>query len=177
MSSIVCQTYISPLGSLNIGVFDDQLCLLDWTYRKKRLQIDRRVQSFCNASFENGMHELISETIVQLQDYFNGDRTSFDLPLLHCGSDFQQSVWKDLMTIPYGETMSYSSLSRKRNNPKSIRAVAGANGANAIAIIVPCHRVIASNGALTGYAGGLKAKEQLLKLERIDLSHGQQSLF
>jgi len=177
MSNIICKTYQSPVGSLNIGVFNDQLCLCDWTYRKMRSSIDKRVQSFFEATFESGDHDLIAETIHQLSEYFEGKRQTFNLPLLFSGTEFQQSVWTDLTQIPYGETMSYGSLSRKRNNPKSIRAVAAANGANAISIIVPCHRIIGSDGALTGYAGGLPAKEKLLKLEGVILSNGQQSLF
>lgn len=177
MSNIICKTYHSPVGSLNIGVFQNQLCLCDWTYRKARAQIDKRIQDFCEATYITNDHKLIHKTINQLKEYFNGSRTSFDLPLLWCGTDFQQSVWGDLMDIPYSETMSYAALSRKRNNPKSIRAIASANGANAISIIVPCHRIIGSNGALVGYAGGLKVKSKLLDLEGVDLSNGQQSLF
>jgi len=177
MNSIICATYISPVGELLLGVFDNQFCLCDWTYRKQRNNINLRIETFCESPMTMGTHELIDETRVQLNHYFKKELTQFNLPLLLCGTDFQQSVWSDLRDIPYGETLSYSSLSRKRNTPKSIRAVAAANGANAISIIIPCHRVIGSNGALTGYAGGLRAKEALLQLEGVDLSHGQQALF
>lgn len=177
MSNIVTKKYTSPVGELILGVFEDQLCLCDWAYRKKRNEVDLRISNFCESQMEYGNHELLDHTIVQLDHYFEGRIKEFNLPLLFCGTDFQQSVWKDLMLIPYGETMSYGSLSRKRNNPGSIRAVAAANGANGISIIVPCHRIIGTDGALTGYAGGLRVKQALLELEGVDLSNGQQSLF
>ncbi len=103
--------------------------------------------------------------ITQLEEYFAQKRTSFDVPLLLCGSDFQKRVWQELLQVPYGTTISYLELSRKLGDEKAIRAVASANGANAISILVPCHRIIGSNGELTGYAGGLRAKKSLLQLE------------
>ena len=138
-------------------------------YRKQRAQIDQRVQGFCEATYQEGKNDLIASTVQQLDTYFLGDFRVFDISLLSCGSDFQKSVWQDLQDIPSGETLSYASLSRKRNNPKRIRAVAAANGANAISIIIPCHRVLGSNGTLTGYADGLRAMEALLKLEGVNL--------
>ncbi|SCY00921.1 methylated-DNA-[protein]-cysteine S-methyltransferase [Nonlabens sp. Hel1_33_55] len=192
MNNIIIQNYKSPVGDLTLGVFNNQLCLCDWTYRKMRTQIDQRIESFCDSSTTIGSHEILNQCIEQLTEYFEGERTTFNLPLLLCGSDFQKSVWSTLQGINYGETISYSSLSRKRtqNNtsqpskdignsksPKDVRAVAAANGANALSIIIPCHRVIGSDGSLTGYAGGLRAKEQLLKLEGIDLYNGQRRLF
>ncbi|BAO56477.1 methylated-DNA--[protein]-cysteine S-methyltransferase [Nonlabens marinus] len=177
MSNIITASYTSPVGELLIGVYNNQLCLCDWVYRKQRPTIDNRVQKFCGAIYKEGTHDVITSTVQQLDAYFKGELKQFDVPLLCCGTDFQKSIWQDLQDIPYGETMSYASLSRKRNNPKSIRAVAAANGANAISILIPCHRIIGSDGSLTGYAGGLRAKEALLQLEGIDLYNGQQSLF
>ncbi|MDJ1140470.1 methylated-DNA--[protein]-cysteine S-methyltransferase [Marinicella marina] len=102
----------------------------------------------------------------QLQQYFLGQRQTFDLPLLpDCGTDFQTQVWKALHTIPYGEVASYADIAERINNPKAVRAVGAANGKNPISIIVPCHRVIGANGTLTGYAGGLRRKEWLLNHE------------
>jgi methylated-DNA-[protein]-cysteine S-methyltransferase len=95
----------------------------------------------------------------------SGELKEFDLPLLMVGSDFQQKVWRALLTIPYGTTSSYLQLSKQLNNEKAIRAVANANGANALAIIVPCHIIIGSNGDLVGYTGGIATKKKLLTLE------------
>ncbi|WP_194850414.1 methylated-DNA--[protein]-cysteine S-methyltransferase [Nonlabens antarcticus] len=177
MSNIITTIYKSPVGEITLGVFEDKLCMCDWTYRKQREAVNKRIEVTCQAEMITGTHELIDQTIYQLDRYFTKEIQKFHLPILLCGTEFQKSVWNDLVEIPYGETMSYSSLSRKRKNPKSIRAVAAANGANALSIIVPCHRIIGADGALTGYAGGLRAKQALLDLEGIDLSHGQQSLF
>ena len=99
------------------------------------------------------------------------------MPLLLAGTRFQISVWEELQNIPYGTTCSYISLSRKLKNEKAIRAVASANGANAISIIVPCHRIIGADGSMTGYAGGIKAKKKLLEHEGVNLHNGQQLLF
>lgn len=106
------------------------------------------------------------ETKQQLAEYFAGERTTFDLPLAMQGTDFQKLVWKALLDIPFGVTMSYGELARKIGKPNASRAVGLANGRNPISIIVPCHRVIGSNGSLTGYGGGLPRKEALLSLER-----------
>jgi len=101
----------------------------------------------------------------QLKEYFSGGRKVFDLPLDLQGTDFQLKVWRELLKIPYGETITYKELANRLGNPKCIRAAAKANGANPVPIIVPCHRVIGSDGSLTGYAGGLEIKEKLLVFE------------
>ena len=111
-------------------------------------------------------HAVLNQTKLQLEEYFSGRRTQFDLPLAAKGTDFQQSVWQALCKIPYGETWSYQQLADEIGNPKAVRAVGLANGKNPISVIVPCHRVIGKNGKLTGYAGGVEAKEKLLQLER-----------
>ena len=102
----------------------------------------------------------------QLEDYFRGRRRTFELPLAPCGTEFQKKVWKALTEIPYGETWSYKRVAEHINNPKASRAVGMANNKNPIALFIPCHRVIGANGKLVGYAGGLKTKEYLLKLEK-----------
>ena len=107
----------------------------------------------------------MEQTARQIDDYFASRRQSFDLPLLFAGSDFQKAVWHALLQIPYGSTISYAELARRIGRPTAVRAVANANGANALSIIVPCHRVIGSNGTLFGYGGGAQAKEMLLNLE------------
>lgn len=110
-------------------------------------------------------HALLCETEKQLREYFSGARQQFNLPLDFRGTDFQQQVWRALLTIPYGETRSYLHIAQQINNEKSVRAVGAANGKNPISIIAPCHRVIGSSGKLTGFAGGLEAKAFLLQLE------------
>lgn len=101
----------------------------------------------------------------QLREYFNRQRNEFDLELDICGTDFQKKVWKELLKIPYGETISYNQLAIKLGNKKVIRAAAAANGANPLPIVIPCHRVIGSDGNLVGYGGGLEVKQKLLELE------------
>ena len=109
--------------------------------------------------------ELLGDARRQLTEYFAGERTTFDLPLRPAGAPFQLRVWEALLRIPYGETASYGELARELGHPTAARAVGAANGRNPIAIVVPCHRVIGSNGSLTGYAGGLDCKRALLDLE------------
>lgn len=116
----------------------------------------------------------LNAVVKQLQEYFDGKRTEFDLKLNPQGTDFQKKVWKELTKIPYGETTNYLELSKKLGDEKAIRAVAAANGKNPLWIIVPCHRVIGSDGSLTGYAGGLHRKKWLLEFEN---PPAQQSLF
>ena len=113
----------------------------------------------------------------QIQEYFDGARKSFDLPLRPQGTAFQGQVWQQLLAIPFGQTISYLELARRIGNEKAVRAVGMANGRNPIGLIIPCHRVIGSNGDLTGYGGGLLRKEYLLKHEGARLSGEQPSLF
>ncbi len=155
----------SPYGELILGDYDDRLCMCDWLYRKMRPTIDRRIQSFLGVGFIENTTPIIVETINQLTQYFEGERKEFNIPLMLVGSDFQRLVWEELLKIPYGETDTYMGLSKKIGNEKAIRAVASANGANALSILVPCHRIIGSNGKLVGYAGGIHAKSKLLKME------------
>ena len=122
---------------------------------------------------KNIPHELV-DVAKQLEEYFNGERTEFDFKLNPQGTDFQKKVWKALLEIPFGKTMSYQDLSIKLGDVKAIRAVAAANGKNPLWIVVPCHRVIGSDGSLTGYAGGLWRKKWLLEHEN---PVKQQSLF
>ncbi len=109
---------------------------------------------------------ILSEAVRQLEEYFLGKRTQFELPLAAKGTAFQQAVWQALCRIPFGETWSYQQLADEIGNPKAVRAVGLANGKNPISVIVPCHRVIGKNGRLTGYAGGVETKQRLLELEQ-----------
>jgi len=116
----------------------------------------------------------LEQAVIQLQEYFEGKRTHFDLKINPKGTDFQRSVWHELLNIPFGKTLSYMELSKKVGDVKAIRAVASANGKNPLWIVIPCHRVIGADGSLTGYAGGLGRKKWLLDLEN---PTKQQSLF
>lgn len=158
--------YHSPVGELVLGDFNNQLCLCDWRYRKMRNEVDNRILKGLQAEFVEDLTPILTETQNQLEAYFDKKSTTFSLPLLLVGTDFQQTVWKVLQQIDYGKTQTYLGLSKQLNNPKAIRAVASANGANAISIIIPCHRIIGSNQQLVGYAGGLSAKKKLLALEQ-----------
>lgn len=113
----------------------------------------------------SGPHPLAAKAFEELEEYFQGKRREFDLPLNPAGTEFQKKVWEALRTIPYGETRSYGEIAVQVGNPKAFRAVGMANHKNPIAIMVPCHRVIGKNGSLTGYAGGLDFKKKLLELE------------
>ncbi len=155
----------TPVGELILGSYHNKLCMADWRYRKMRDAIDSRLKKGFEADFTLKSSEIIEKTKIQLQEYFNQKRKIFDLDLELVGTDFQKKVWQNLQEIPFGKTFSYLDLSNKMQQPKAIRAVASANGANAISIIIPCHRIIGSNGKLVGYAGGLQAKKKLLQLE------------
>ena len=162
---ISIQYYKTPVGELILGSYDNKLCLADWRYRKMRSTIDSRIQKGLNAKYVEESSEVIVEAMKQFDEYFTHERQSFDIPLLMVGTDFQKSVWQGLIKIPYGTTASYLELSQNIGNEKAVRAVASANGANAISIMIPCHRIIGSDGSLTGYAGGLPVKKKLLELE------------
>lgn len=166
----------TPFGELILGSFENKLCIADWRYRKMRTAIDKRIQGSLNTEYTEEDSDVINESKVQLSQYFKGKRKAFDLPLLLIGTEFQKGVWSALQQIPYGSTLSYLELSKKLNNEKAIRAVASANGANAISIIIPCHRIIGSDGSLVGYAGGLNTKMKLLTLENA-LNKPQLTLF
>lgn len=163
---IKTRRYESPCGTLLLGSFDDKLCLCDWQVEKHRYHADRRLKRVLNAEFADGTSDVIEEAVTQLDEFFAKKRQAFSIPLLFVGTDFQKTVWHDLLTIPYGETISYGDMARRIGMPKAVRAVANANGANAISIFAPCHRVIGSDGSLTGYGGGLAAKKMLLELEK-----------
>ena len=165
MSEINYQYYHSSFGELILGSFNEHLCMCDWRYRKMRARIDNRVKKGLKSSFIEKSDEIIQETKKQLEEYFNHRRKSFSIPILTVGTEFQKKVWDGLTLIPFGETLSYLELAENIADRSAVRAVASANGANAISIIVPCHRVIGSDGNLAGYAGGLQAKEKLLSLE------------
>lgn len=164
-NKIITRKYESPCGTLLLGSFGNKLCLCDWQVEKHRCHVDNRLCRILDAEFTEGTSEVIDKAIAMLDEYFTGKRLAFDVPLLFVGTEFQKKVWDSLLTIPFGKTVSYGELARQIGLPKAVRAVANANGANSISIFAPCHRVIGSDRTLTGYGGGLAAKEYLLKLE------------
>jgi len=143
--------YESPIGLIQIKSINQKICSV--------LFVEKETEAFTIDT------PLNLECIKQLKEYFAGTRLHFDIPIFQIGTDFQQLVWNELLNIPYGTTLSYGQLARKVGDIKSVRAVGTTNGKNKIAIIVPCHRVIGSDGSLTGYAGELWRKEWLLKHE------------
>lgn len=155
----------TPFGELILGSHQEDLCLCDWRYRKMRKQIDERIREGLQSEYMEGPSSVIERAKKQLGEYFRSQRTSFDLPIRMVGSDFQKEVWEALLHIPFGRTTSYSKLATQLGDLKAIRAVAAANGANCLSIIVPCHRVLGSDGSMTGYAGGVLVKKKLLRLE------------
>lgn len=168
-ATIMVQRYHSPCGDLLLGSFGGRLCLCDWAEERPRDTVDRRLKKILRADYVEATSDVIREASLQLDEYFAGRRSQFDIPLLFTGTDFQKKVWRRLLEIPYGNTVSYGDLSKSLGCPASVRAVANANGANAISVFIPCHRVIGIDGSLTGYAGGLGAKKVLLDLERRSL--------
>jgi len=166
LNRIYTQLYDTPCGRLLLGSFRGKLCLCDWYYRQNRSAIDRRTAGILDATLMSGDSQVLRDTRRQLEEYFFSRRKIFDIPILLTGTDFQKRVWDELCTIGYGLTASYQQVAEKIGNKKAVRAVANANGANGLSILVPCHRIIGSTGKLVGYAGGLAAKEKLLMLEQ-----------
>lgn len=162
-SSIVQTSLQSPLGKVTIAATDKGLAGL-WFEGQKHLPAELLGVPVWP---ENAAHPVLQQTRQQLAEYFAGERTAFDLPLhLAYGTAFQQSVWQALLKIESGSTQSYGEISRQIGKPAAVRAVGAAVGKNPVSVIVPCHRVIGSKGALTGYAGGLHRKTALLQLEK-----------
>jgi len=166
MNQINIQYYKNTYANIILGSFENKLCLLDFRYRKMRQTVDNRLKKGLNAQFLEQDDDILRLAKKQLDEYFNMKRKEFDIPIITVGTDFQKSVWQGLMQIPYGTTSSYLQLSKNIGNEKAVRAVANANGANAIGIIIPCHRIIGKNGDLVGYGGGLPLKKKLLELEQ-----------
>lgn len=164
-NSISLQHYDSPCGRLVLASFADRLCLCDWSDNPFAERNRRRIEKYLKATSKTETTSVLEDTKRQLDEYFAGKRKAFDIQLCLLGTDFQHKVWNALRSIPYGSTKSYKDIAQGIGKPKAVRAVAGAIGANAISILIPCHRVIGSNHSLTGYAGGLEAKRGLLGME------------
>jgi methylated-DNA-[protein]-cysteine S-methyltransferase len=148
----------SPVGELTLVATDKGLAAILW-------ENDDPARVRVKAKVEDRQHPVLCEAERQLKAYFAGKQTKFSLTLDFDGTPFQKKVWNALLAIPFGETRSYADIAKKIGKPSATRAVGAANGRNPISIIAPCHRVIGSNGKLTGFAGGLEAKQLLLSLE------------
>lgn len=168
MNVVNVQYYAAPCGEMILGSYAGQLCLCDWLENRRRAQIDARLQRMLAARYEVCSSEVVSRAASELEEYFNGVRTAFDIPLLMLGTEFQKQVWHALCAIPYGSIISYGEEARLLGKANAVRAVANANGANALSVLVPCHRVVGSDGALGGYGGGLDVKRYLLGIEGAD---------
>ena len=157
---------LSPLGPFLAGATEEGICLLEFTDRRMLETQIKRLKKRLNSELLPGKSKFFEPLSQQLQEYFEGKRKDFSIPLITPGTNFQKAVWQELQTIPYGKTRSYEEQAQAINNPKAIRAVARANGDNRIAILIPCHRVIGKDGSMTGYGGKIWRKEYLLELER-----------
>jgi AraC family transcriptional regulator of adaptative response/methylated-DNA-[protein]-cysteine methyltransferase len=165
-SNVVTVTRIlTPLGPMLAGATNDGVCLLEFVDRRMLETQIKRLRKMLKAEFVPGNNKYFSILNNQMREYFTGTRIEFEVPLILKGTFFQEKVWKELLTIPYGVTRSYQEQAEHVGNSKAVRAVAKANGDNRIAIIVPCHRVIGKDGKLTGYGGGLWRKQYLLDHE------------
>jgi methylated-DNA-[protein]-cysteine S-methyltransferase len=154
----------SPIGTIYIVADNTYLRVITFAGNWKSVK-----NALGDINYER--NEIIKQTQIQLQEYFAKKRTAFDLPIAFSGTEFQQHTWQALLTIPYGETRSYSEQAHLIGNPKAVRAVARTNGLNPIPIVVPCHRIIGKSGKLTGFAGGLDIKKFLLTLEGNNVTH------
>ncbi|PAB61074.1 methylated-DNA--[protein]-cysteine S-methyltransferase [Anaeromicrobium sediminis] len=143
--------YESELGTVEIITSDDSVLSIMFVEEKKE---------------ETEKPEILKEALVQIKEYFEGNRKEFHLKIDFVGTDFQKKVWNELLNIPYGQVVSYKDIAVRIGNEKAVRAVGTTNGKNKISIVVPCHRVIGSNGKLTGYAGGVHRKDWLLNHEK-----------
>lgn len=158
-----CNTYYaSPIGTLEIVGDGHAVTAVNFIEKEQQ---------------PANSNPLLEECVKQLDEYFFGTRKSFTVPLAPHGTPFQKQVWNELLLIPFGKTASYLDIARAMKNEKSVRAVGAANGANPIAIIIPCHRVIGADGSLTGYAGGIERKEWLLRHEGVDTAANQMTIF
>jgi AraC family transcriptional regulator of adaptative response/methylated-DNA-[protein]-cysteine methyltransferase len=170
-SSIWVNRVATPLGSMIMGVSDQGLCLLEFAERRMLDTQLKRLRQRMGRVFLPGDHPLMQQVKSELDAYFEGSLRHFSVPLQAPGTAFQESVWNALLEIPYGEMRSYADIATRISHPDAVRAVGRANGDNRIAIIIPCHRVVGSDGELTGYGGGLWRKEYLLAMEHAQAFH------
>ncbi|NIF06265.1 methylated-DNA--[protein]-cysteine S-methyltransferase [Chryseobacterium sp. Tr-659] len=156
----------TPLGEMIACAVDQGICLLEFTDRKTIERQLKTLSKILKADIAEKEHAHFTQLEEELKEYFEGKRSQFNVPIFTTGTEFQEKVWQLLREIPIGEIRTYKQQSELLGNPKAIRAVGTANGINKIAILIPCHRVIGSNGELVGYAGGIWRKQKLLELEK-----------
>jgi AraC family transcriptional regulator of adaptative response/methylated-DNA-[protein]-cysteine methyltransferase len=156
----------TPLGIMIAGATDDGVCLLEFSDRRMLPTEYKDLERLLKTTIEEGENNHLTLLRKEVNEYFEGNRKVFSIHLVTPGSEFQKSVWKELLNIPFGTTRSYLEQSVALGKPGAIRAVANANGMNRISIVIPCHRVIGSDGHLTGYGGGLKRKRWLIDHEK-----------
>jgi len=170
---VVCIDRVpTPLGPMVVGATDEHLCLLEFGERRMLATQLERLRRRLACTMVAGRNKIVDCVSDELEAYFSGRLQDFSVPLIDPGTDFQRNVWQELRAIPYGTTASYRDIAERMGRPTAVRAVARANGDNRLAIIIPCHRVIGSDGSLTGYGGGLWRKKRLLEIEgaALDLS-------
>ncbi len=158
--------YKTKIGEFKIGSFDNKICLLDFRYRKMRQRVDNRILKGLNAEFVEDEDDIIISIKHEIDKYLRGELIRFSTPILTVGTEFQKMVWDELMKVEYGKTASYLDIAKRIGKREAVRAVANANGNNAIAIIIPCHRIIQTDGSIGGYSGGITIKKKLLQMER-----------
>ena len=164
--TIFCQTFGTPCGELILQSVAGKLICCDWSDGWHRTTIARRLErAFPHASCLEREDEVIAQTKRQLTEYFAGTRKTFDVPLRFIGTDFQHAVWQELLKLPYGTLTTYGEIACRIGRPGAVRAAGVAVGENPCSILVPCHRVVGANRALTGYGGGFDAKRKLLQIE------------
>jgi AraC family transcriptional regulator of adaptative response/methylated-DNA-[protein]-cysteine methyltransferase len=156
----------TPLGTMIACADENGICMLEFSDRKALPTELKEISKYFNANIIQGENPHFKVLEQELEEYFKGKRKDFTVPLSPVGTEFQKNVWEVLRKIPYGTTRSYQEQAKILGNPKAVRAVANANGLNKISIIIPCHRVIGSDGKLTGYGGGIWRKQKLLELEK-----------
>lgn len=164
-TSIVCRDFDSPLGPMIAGATPKGICFLEWHDRGGVERIVQRVQKRCEMAVTPGNNAHLDRLERQLTAYFSGTATRFKTPTDVTGTTFEQTVWAQLLTIPYGQTRTYGEIAAALGKAGAQRAVGRANAANFVSIVIPCHRVIDANGNLHGYGGGLWRKKWLLELE------------
>jgi len=165
-STVYLKKIETPIGAMIAGATDEGICLLEFENRKMLPLELKQLSKELGAAILEGENQHFKQLEAELKDYFMGKLKEFNVPLALIGSEFQKKVWRVLLTIPYGKTRSYKEQAITIGNADAVRAVAHANGMNKISIIIPCHRVIGSNGQLVGYGGGLWRKKYLLGLEQ-----------
>ena len=164
--TVIITRIATPLGEMTAAATDRGVCMLEYADSRHFEPELKQLAAALGAEPTEGEHCLLDALRAQLEEYFEGTRRDFDIPLDPVGTPFQKEVWEALRRIPYGGTITYGEQAALIGRPSAVRAVAGANGRNKISIVLPCHRVIGADGSLTGYGGGIERKKKLLALEQ-----------